>query len=82
MPHVEVLWIEGPDGNIEHLAEHGITPAEAEDVLTNPIATETSRSSGLPVAFGYTRHGRRLAVVYQSLDDITVYPVTAYDVED
>lgn len=82
MPHVEVLWIEGPGGNIEHLAEHGIRPTEAEDVFSDPIATETSRSSGLPIAFGYTRHGRKLAVVYERLDDVTVYPVTAYDVED
>lgn len=82
MPHIEVLWTEGPDGNIQHLAEHGVRPEEAEDVLTDPTATETSRSSGLPIAFGYTRHGRKLAVVYQMLDAITAYPVTAYDVED
>ncbi|MFA9479420.1 hypothetical protein ACERK3_14115 [Phycisphaerales bacterium AB-hyl4] len=82
MPHLEVLWIEGPDGNVEHLAEHGVSPAEAEDVLADPTATAISRSSGHPIVFGYTRHRRKLAVVYQMLDDLSAYPITAYDVED
>ena len=81
MPYVEVLWTDGPNGNIEHLAEHGVSPQEAHDVLASPIATEKSRSSGHPIAFGYTRHGRQLAIVYEMIDDVTVYPLTAYDVE-
>jgi uncharacterized DUF497 family protein len=82
MPHLEFIWIDGPDGNIEHLAEHGVSPKEAEEVLSDPIDTGTSASSGRPIAFGYTRAGRKLAVVYEEIDSITVYPITAYDVED
>ena len=79
---VEVLWTDGPDGNIQHLADHGVSCEEAEDVLDNPIATDQSHSSGLPIAFGYSRHGRKLAVVYEMIDEITVYPLTAYDLEE
>ena len=82
MPHLEFIWIDGPLGNIHHLAEHAVTPQEAEDVLSDPIATDISRTTGRPIAFGFTRAGRRLAVVYQQIDSITVYPITAYQVED
>jgi hypothetical protein len=33
------------------------------------------------VVFGYTTDGRQVAVVYEQLDDTTVYPVTAYEIE-
>lgn len=33
----EVIWVDGPDGNIAHLAEHDVSPAEAEHVLRHPI---------------------------------------------
>jgi hypothetical protein len=82
MPHIEIIWIDGPDGNIEHLAEHDVTPEEAEEVLLNPIATDVSRTTGRPIAFGFTRAGRKLAVVYERVDRITAYPITAFDVED
>jgi uncharacterized DUF497 family protein len=82
MPHIEVIWTAGPNGNIRHLAEHGVTRQEAEDVLADPVATDISRSTGRPIAFGFTRSGRKLAVVYERIDRITVYPITAFDVED
>ena len=82
MPYLEVLWIEGASGNVEHLAVHSVSPEEAEDVLAAPVEVAVSRSSGLPIAFGFTRHCRKLAVVYEMIDDVTAYPVTAYDVED
>jgi hypothetical protein len=79
---MDALWIDGPDGNVEHIAEHDITTAEVQYVLNHPIATDISRSSGRPVIFGYTKAKRKLAVVYEPIDAITVYPITAYDVED
>ncbi|HEX4054369.1 MAG TPA: hypothetical protein VHX86_08895 [Tepidisphaeraceae bacterium] len=82
MPHLEVIWISGPDGNVQHLAEHGVTREEAEDVLADPIATDVSRSTGRPIAFGFTRSGRKPAVVYERVDRMTAYPITAFDVED
>ena len=82
MPHVEFIWVEGPGGNVGHLAQNGVTTSEAEDVVSNPIATDTSRSTGRPIAFGYTRAGRKLAVVYEQIDPVCVYPITAFDVED
>lgn len=52
---------------------------EVEWVLAYPSHETTSRSSGLPVLFGWTAEGRHLIVVYEVIDDDTVYPVTAFD---
>jgi len=66
----------------EHLAGHGVTPDEFEEVVCDPDEVHRSRSSGRPIAFGETSTGRYLACVYEFLDETTVLPVTAYEVEE
>ena len=39
-----------------------------------------SQSSGRPCAFGYTPDGRYLICFYEMLDELTILPVTAYEV--
>jgi hypothetical protein len=82
MAWFDYLWLEGEDGNIEHIAEHNLTPDDIEYVMENFIAERTSRSSGRPMRFGFAPDGRYVAVVFEWMDDVTVYPVTAYEVED
>ncbi len=82
MPWYDIIWNDEPGGNVEHIAEHGLTPDDVEDVLFNPLEETTSRSSRRPVATGYTRDGRLVLVVYELIDDVTIYPVTAYEIED
>ncbi len=53
-----IIWNEEPGGNVEHIAEHGLSPDDVEDVLTHPIDQDVSRSSELPIAFGFTSDGR------------------------
>jgi hypothetical protein len=64
-----VIWDldDDPEGNVVHLAEHGITDASA--------------SSGRPITFGWTSTGKHLAVVWEDAGDDPrmVYPVTAYE---
>lgn len=81
MPWFDFVWVPGKDGNIEHLAEHGVTQDEAEEVVMNPDRVETSRSSGFPIVFGYTSTDKYIAVVYEQVDEVTVYPLTAYETE-
>ena len=66
---------------MEHVAEHGLTPEEVEAVICNPLEKKISRSSSRPVATGYTADGRLILVVYEEFDEVTVYPVTAFEVE-
>ena len=82
MPQYDVIWNDEPGGNLEHIAEHGITPDDVESVLFHPVASDISRSSGLPIAFGFAPDGRYILVVYLEIDETTLYPVTAYEVGD
>jgi uncharacterized DUF497 family protein len=66
---------------VEHIAEHGLTTEDVEAVICNPLEKTTSRSSGRPVATGYALDGRLIFVVYEEIDEVTVYPVTAYDID-
>jgi uncharacterized DUF497 family protein len=84
MPLVDVIWDlpDEPEGNVQHIAEHGLTPIDVEHVLNNPERHGTSRSSKRPIVFGHTPSGEYIAVVYEEIDETTVYPITAYAVED
>ncbi|MFZ5831644.1 MAG: hypothetical protein ACOY3P_16280 [Planctomycetota bacterium] len=80
---IQVIWDleDDPEGNVRHVAEHGITPDEVEEVLNDGDSqTVYSRSSNRPITFGWTAAHRYLAVVWELVDDdpLTVYPVTAY----
>ena len=79
MPYYLFIWNELIEG---HLAEHGVTPDEFEEVVCDPDAVRRSRSSSRAVAFGETSAGRYLACVYEWLDQDTVLPVTAYEIEE
>jgi hypothetical protein len=73
-----------PQGNVQHIAQNGLTMEEVEEVLlneSNPVGE--SRSSGRPITFGETSTGKRIAVVWeQALDNpLVIRPVTAYEVE-
>ena len=37
MPQYDVIWNLEPGGNMLHIAEHGLTPEDVEDVLFNPV---------------------------------------------
>jgi hypothetical protein len=80
----DVVWDlpDDPDGNVQHIAEHGLTPLDVEFVLNHPRQRKRSRSSGRPMVFGYTPSGEFIAVVYEKVDNTTAYPVTAYPVEE
>lgn len=82
MPFGSIIWDldDDPSGNVRHCAEHGVTKEEVEEVLENPTDVDVSRSTGKPVAFGETRAGRHLLVVFEQADEATVYPITAYEV--
>jgi|HubBroStandDraft_6_1064221.scaffolds.fasta_scaffold2142715_2 uncharacterized DUF497 family protein len=79
MPFYFFVWDEE---NERHLSEHGVGPAEFEEVVCDPDFVDASRATGRPIAFGMTSSGRYLACVYELLDAQTVYAITAYDAED
>ena len=64
------------------LAEREISADEIEAIISHPEFEDVSRSSGLPVAFGHRMDGRLVIVVYRWVDQVTVQPITAYEVPE
>jgi hypothetical protein len=79
MAHIDFIWT---DEIIAHLAEHGISQDDFEQVVCNPVSRGLSRSTGLPAVWGYTPDGRHIMAVYEQVDRLTVLPVTAYEVPE
>jgi hypothetical protein len=82
MPYYEIIWNDEPGGNVDHIGDHDLVPEDVEEVIFNPVDHDVSRSSGLPIVFGFTADGRYIMVVYEQIDEVTIYPVTAFDVEE
>lgn len=79
MPFFLFLWHEKVIG---HLAEHAVTQEEFESVVCSPGLTDVSRTTGRPVAIGFTTEGRLLVCVYELVDVDTVIPITAFEPEE
>lgn len=80
-----VLWdlTDDPDGNVAHIAEHGLTPDEVESVLDDPhCETDRSRKHKSMLTFGWTHAGRHVAVawVWADREHDLIYVRTAYEI--
>jgi uncharacterized DUF497 family protein len=83
--NVTVIWDDEPGGNVEHVAEHGLTPDEVDEVLLDDaIPTAYSASTNRPCKFGYTSTGMHIIVIWDEVNDDPrmIYPVTAYEVPE
>ncbi len=75
-----VIWDDEPGGNVEHIAEHGVTVEEFEEILfDDSIPEDVSQSTGRPCKFGWTTTGKHIVIVYE-VDDEIIVPITAYEV--
>ncbi|MFN8443296.1 MAG: BrnT family toxin [Caldilineaceae bacterium] len=64
--------------NIEHIANHGVEPAEAEAAIENAsLLRKVGR--GKLIAYGKTDSGRLLIVIYAPKDKGRIRIVTARD---
>jgi uncharacterized DUF497 family protein len=76
------FWDDDPEeGNVAHIAEHGLSTEEVEHAFQNVLRETTSRSSGLPALFGLTPDDRVIFVVYEEIDEGLIYVHTAYEIE-
>lgn len=78
MPFYFFAW---NDEIVDYLALHDVCQDDFEEIVQNPVSTQVSRSSGRPIAFGWS-NGRFLACVYEFADEDTIVPVTAYEVDE
>ena len=84
MAFLWIIWDDESDplGNVQHIAEHGLTTDEVEAVLNGPDSADSSDSSGRPCVFGFTPAGEYIIVIFESIDEDSIYPVTAYHVPE
>ncbi len=69
----QILW----NGNAAHV-KYGLTVEDLEHVLSAPASESVSN---LPCCFGYTPEGVFIIVIYEVVDEMTLYPATAYEVK-
>ncbi len=68
-----------PETGEPHVLRHGVTEAEAEDVLGNPAEDRPGRE-GSRVALDQSRAGRYLRVIYVAdPEPESVFVITAYE---
>jgi len=77
MAYLDFHWT---DAIVEHLAEHGIRQEDFAEVVSDPERRGESRSTGRPCCWGETSDGRHLFCVYEYLDEMSIIPITAYEV--
>ena len=84
MKYVTIIWDEDddPEGNVVHVLEHGMLPSDVEWVIEHATTEDVSMSSGRPCVFGYTPGGDYVIVIFEQVGADTIYPVTAYEVDE
>lgn len=65
---------------VEHIARHAITPEDVEEVLTSAPVFKRSRG-GVYEAWGQTKSGRYLLVIFRYLGHNRAWPITARDMD-
>ncbi len=78
---LKIAEFEWDEANINHIANHGIEPEEAEEVLRNRPVLRRSHS-GRYVSIGKTDVGRYLAVIFEMKEMSVARVVTARPATD
>ncbi|OGO20869.1 MAG: hypothetical protein A2Z15_04950 [Chloroflexi bacterium RBG_16_50_11] len=73
--------LEWGDENIEHIAQHNVTPKEVEDVCFGLHISEKSGGDRY-VLSGQTESGRYLNVVIERVGGGLFRPITAFDMSE
>ena len=79
-----IIWDDpdDPNGNVQHVTDHGLNIQDVEEVLANATNEGFSQSSGRPCVWGYTLEDIYIIVIYEIADDDAIRVVTAYDVPE
>jgi len=78
---MKIVAVEWSDDDLEHIAHHGINPAEVEDICFNQHISIRGRFRRY-VLYGQSTAGRHIKLILERLYDHIYRPVTAYDMTD
>ena len=81
LPEYFIIWT---TEIIDHLADNAVSQDDFEYVVLGASVSqeERSRSSENTCCFGYAEDGRHLCCVYEKVDETTIVPVTAFEVDN
>ncbi len=80
MPVYHYVWT---DENTDHIRQHGISEAEFEHAVDRaPKKAEVTQPNGRIRIEGRTVDGRRVRCIFERIDELWVYPITAHEVEE
>jgi uncharacterized DUF497 family protein len=84
MDYLRILWDhpEDPEGNVQHVEEHGLSIEDVEEVLGKPSSEGMSSTTGRRCMWGHTSEGLYIIVLYDEIDEDTIRVVTAYEVPE
>jgi uncharacterized DUF497 family protein len=84
MRFFRIFWDDpdDPNGNVQHIAQHGLTIEDVEEVLENPTGEGTSASSGRPCVWGHTLENIYIIVIYEEIDEDSIRVTTGYEVPE
>jgi uncharacterized DUF497 family protein len=78
---MKIISIEWNDLDIEHIADHGVDPAEVEDICFDRHVSFRGRL-GRYVVYGQSSAGRYIKLILEKLYDHIFRSVTAYDMTE
>ena len=79
---MEIKEFEWNDQNIEHIARHGVSPDEVEDVAFDDAPWIKKGRKGTRYMLGYTVAGRYLFTVYTLKDMGIAKVITSMDMDN
>jgi uncharacterized DUF497 family protein len=79
---MEIAWFEWDSDNIEHIAQHRISPDEVEDVAFDDEPWIKRGREGSRYLLGYTVAGRYLFIVYILKSRGVARVITAMDMDE
>ncbi|MBI4286987.1 MAG: BrnT family toxin [Chloroflexi bacterium] len=78
---MKISQVKWDEINVEHIARHGITPQEVEDVCSGPHQAFRGREKR-HILFGTSSAGRYLKVILQRLEKSVYRPITAMEMTE
>ncbi len=79
---MEIKEFEWNENNIDHIARHGVSPDEVEDVAFDDVPWIKKGRKGTRYMLGYTVAGRYLFTVYTLRNKGVAKVITAMDMDD
>lgn len=81
MSTVEDVELEWDDDNLDHLARHGISADEVEELFESPVVRRRGGTDAVDRfrVLGRTASGRYLGIVYQRKAGGVIRPFTGWD---